>query len=167
MKSKEKIAESLIILMKEKPYEQITIKEITSKAEVYRSTYYRNFKSKEEIIKYKIETIMEEYLKQYQKKTEKTKETYLYTIFTTFKKHEEFFKIIHKHKQTYLIQQVLEQYFTKNKTNNNQEENYKMYYHIGGINGFLLYWLENNMNETPENLTKIALKTTDITPILI
>ncbi|MBQ6220847.1 MAG: TetR/AcrR family transcriptional regulator [Methanosphaera sp.] len=167
MKSKEKIAESLIELMKKQPYEEITIKEITSKAEVYRSTYYRNYKSKEAIIKYKIETIMDEYLENYKKITQKNKKTYLYTIFTTFKKHEEFFKIIHQQKQSYLIQQVLEEYFTKNRTLNNKEEYYKTYYHIGGINGFIICWINNNMKETPEELTDIALKTTDITPILM
>lgn len=167
MKSKQKMADSLIELMKKHPYEEITIKEISEKAEVYRSTYYRNYKSKEEIIKYKISTIMDEYQEQYYKTKQKDKETYLHTIFSTFQKHEEFFKIIHQQKQSYLIQQVLEEYFIKNRTVKDKEEYYKIYYHIGGINGFIIYWIENNMKETPEELTSIALKTTDMTPILM
>ena len=47
---KEYITEALLQLMKKKEFEKLTIEEITSKAGVNRSTYYRNFKSKEMII---------------------------------------------------------------------------------------------------------------------
>lgn len=44
------IMEALVILLEKKKFSEITIKEITRKAGVNRSTYYRNFHSKEEII---------------------------------------------------------------------------------------------------------------------
>lgn len=40
------ISEALILLLEKKEFSEITIKEITKKAGVNRSTYYRNFKSK-------------------------------------------------------------------------------------------------------------------------
>ena len=49
---KEYISESLLILMEGKAYDDISIGEITAKAGVNRSTYYRNFSSKNEIIKF-------------------------------------------------------------------------------------------------------------------
>ena len=69
MKSKDKIVQSLIELMETHEFEEITVKDISELAEVNRSTYYRNFKSKEAIIKYKLESIMDEYLKEFESKT--------------------------------------------------------------------------------------------------
>ena len=104
MKGKDRITESLIELMKTNEFENITIKDITQLAEVNRSTYYRNFKSKEDIIKYRIESIMDEYLEEFESKEDKTKETYIQTILETFLKHGKFLKIIHKQNQSYILQ---------------------------------------------------------------
>ena len=65
MKTKEYIAYSLIGLMKTKDFETITIKEITENAHVNRSTYYRNFKSKEDILKFQLRKITEEYINKF------------------------------------------------------------------------------------------------------
>ena len=49
---KECIADSLLRLLRTKPLEAITIREITELANVSRVTYYRNFTSKEEVIEF-------------------------------------------------------------------------------------------------------------------
>lgn len=74
MKSKDKIVQSLIELMETHEFEEITVKDISELAEVNRSTYYRNFKSKEDIIKYKLESMMDEYLEEFESKHDRTKE---------------------------------------------------------------------------------------------
>ena len=45
---KECMGTALLELMKEKPIEKISIEEMTAKADVGRSTYFRYFKSKDE-----------------------------------------------------------------------------------------------------------------------
>ena len=52
---KECIADSLLRLLRTKPLEAITIREITELANVSRVTYYRNFTSKEEVIEFKLD----------------------------------------------------------------------------------------------------------------
>lgn len=54
---KECIADALIKLLHEKTIESITISEITDLAGVGRSTYYRNFTSKEDILNFKLTLI--------------------------------------------------------------------------------------------------------------
>ena len=49
---KDYISQALLHLMQKKANSQITIQEITAEAGVNRSTYYRNFTSKETIIQY-------------------------------------------------------------------------------------------------------------------
>ena len=168
MKSKDKIVKSLIELMETHEFEEITVKDISELAEVNRSTYYRNFKSKEDIIKYKLESIMDEYLKEFESKTDKTKETYIRTILETFLKHEEFLKIIHKQNQSYILQKVLVNYFNNILREASKKEMYQVYYHIGGIYNFTICWIENDMKDRPEYLAKIGAEiTSNIEPYLL
>lgn len=51
---KECMGTALLELMKEKPVEKISIEEMTAKADVGRSTYFRYFKTKDEVLAFKI-----------------------------------------------------------------------------------------------------------------
>ena len=61
---KECIADSLLRLLRTKPLEAITIREITELANVSRVTYYRNFTSKEEVIEFKLDKLMTDWIEQ-------------------------------------------------------------------------------------------------------
>ena len=51
---KECMGTALLELMKEKPIEKISIEEMTARADVGRSTYFRYFKTKDEVLVFKI-----------------------------------------------------------------------------------------------------------------
>lgn len=51
---KECMGTALLELMREKPLEKISIEEMTARADVGRSTYFRYFKNKEEVLSFKI-----------------------------------------------------------------------------------------------------------------
>ena len=51
---KECMGTALLELMREKPLEKISIEEMTAKADVGRSTYFRYFRSKDEVLSFKI-----------------------------------------------------------------------------------------------------------------
>ena len=162
------MADALFELMKEKDFSKITIDELTQRAKVGRVTYFRNFKSKEDIIKYKLESIMDEYLEEFESKHDRTKEAYIRTILETFLKHEEFLKIIHKQNQSYILQKVLVNYFNNILREASKKEMYQVYYHIGGIYNFIICWIENDMKDQPESLAKIGAEiTSNIEPYLI
>jgi len=55
------LTEALFILMKTKTFSEITITELIKKAGVARSTYYRNFESKEDIIALFFDSIFQEF----------------------------------------------------------------------------------------------------------
>lgn len=58
---KECIGTALLELMKSKPIEKITIEEMTAKADVGRSTYFRYFNSKDEVLAFKITCLWNRY----------------------------------------------------------------------------------------------------------
>lgn len=60
--SQQWLTTALLGLMKEKPYYTITIKDISQKADLDRSTFYRNFSSKEEILYNHIDILMQTYI---------------------------------------------------------------------------------------------------------
>ncbi|MFI3208345.1 MAG: TetR/AcrR family transcriptional regulator [Eubacteriales bacterium] len=61
-RSKQWLADSLLIILNDKPYHQITITDITEKAGVSRLTFYRNFDSKEDILKFHFDRVFTAYV---------------------------------------------------------------------------------------------------------
>ena len=52
LQSQHWIADSLLMLMQEKPYAQITIQNICKRADLSRQTFYNMFDSKEEVLRF-------------------------------------------------------------------------------------------------------------------
>ncbi len=61
---KECMGTALLELMQEKPLEKINIEEMTAKADVGRSTYFRYFKSKDEVLSFKIVSLWNHYIQE-------------------------------------------------------------------------------------------------------
>lgn len=61
-RSKKWISDALTELMRKKPFNEITVKDITDKAGVARLTFYRHFETKEEVLNYRFQELFSEYL---------------------------------------------------------------------------------------------------------
>ncbi|WP_052344305.1 TetR/AcrR family transcriptional regulator [Bacillus ndiopicus] len=61
IQSQKWLVTALLDLMKEKPFDAITVKEVAKKADLDRSTFYRNFKTKEDILNLYLNKLAEEY----------------------------------------------------------------------------------------------------------
>lgn len=158
--TKEYIYESLFLLMKDKKFSEISINEITKKAGVNRSTYYRHFNSKEEIIKFFLEEIMEKYLATYTKLKINSVKEYMYTIFKTFYKYKDKLMLIYNNNLTYLLLDVLQNSFDKiyKLKQTDLKIQYKLYFQIGGIYNTFILWFSHNMKETPKEITDIIFQ---------
>lgn len=62
---KECMGTALLELMKEKPVEKISIEEMTAKADVGRSTYFRYFNTKDEVLAFKLCCLWKRYAQQH------------------------------------------------------------------------------------------------------
>ncbi|MDR2091446.1 MAG: TetR/AcrR family transcriptional regulator [Clostridiales bacterium] len=62
LRSRRRIAESLVELMKAKPFNDVTITDICENAQLVRKTFYRNFRSKDEVILYLLENVFKEFI---------------------------------------------------------------------------------------------------------
>jgi AcrR family transcriptional regulator len=157
---KEYIAKSLLLLMAEKAYADISIGEIADRAGVNRSTYYRNFASKDAIVEFWFSEIMIEYMDKYRNLPGSSAEDYLSAIFHCFYSRKNEFLLIHGSGLSHLVLSVLNRIFEETAEAGGRmelAERYRRYFHTGGIYNFLSLWLSRGMDEPPEAMIPIAI----------
>lgn len=152
---KQYIAAGLLILMNQKPYDDITIGEITAKAGVNRSTYYRNFCSKDEVIKYYFNQIIYQHMEHLPAHPVPTEE-YLVGMFTHYYQYKTELLLIHNARLTHLILDALNETFLEFHEDDSTENRYAVFYHTGGIYNNFVLWFANTMKETPAEMARIA-----------
>lgn len=79
--------------------------------------------------------------------------------------------MIKKNALSYLLLDVFNTYFESKLVNtfSTSQDKFRIFYHTGGIYNFLILWMNNNMEESPEQMTEIALSIfpKDYTPLLM
>lgn len=147
------LTEALFDLMEKKQYEDITITEITLRAGVGRVSFYRNFQSKEDIIKKWISKTTDTFLQNSDISYAKdSTEDYFVKLFTHLRKYQQQAILIHRANLSYLLKEEFDQkilHIYKEKY-----QNYKSYFIAGGIYNVYVYWLKHGCKETPEALAK-------------
>ena len=156
MKSEEiasKITNALLDLMKEQPYESITITDIVSKAGLSRVTYYRHFSSKEDIlIKYFVLT-KNRFLQQASLNGGDTSnDLMILNLFLFFKGNMEANKAIRKANLDNELLKFLSTEFLDNLPV--KLEKYSAYFIAGGLFNVLINWLENDCKDSLEDVSK-------------
>ena len=147
------ITNSLFELMKAKPYNDISITEITDKAKVNRVSFYRNFTSKEDIIDKWIKSTTQKFL---------SKSDISYQRDSTLDYFTKLFTHLEKYKtEAMLIYNANLFNLLKNAFNNNliklhkkEYSNYKSYFLAGGIFNVYCFWLINGCKETPHQVAE-------------
>lgn len=151
------LVDGLLILMSEKEFQSITIEEIAAKAGVNRSTYYRHFNGKEDIIFYFFDSVMCEYLKEAGGAKTELK-PYLQNLFQHYLKYKKQILIIYHAGQSLILLKVLEKYFHSQIDDSKPlKEQYKVSFYIGGIFNHFQMWFSRGMQESPETMTQYAL----------
>lgn len=151
------IIEALLILMSEREFQSITVEEIVTKAGVNRSTYYRHFNGKDDVIFYFLDSVMREYIEKAQLQKLDLK-SYLQNMFHHYLKYKKQMLIIYHAGLSAILLSVLEKYFhSQIDTYKSLEEQYKVSFYIGGIFNHFLMWFSRDMKESPEEMTEYAL----------
>jgi AcrR family transcriptional regulator len=149
------IAESLLLLMEKKPYAGISISDITRKAGVNRSTYYRNFNSKDDIIKFYFnEGIILSYKGNITDRNTPSKRRFL-ELFKHYQKHKKELVLIYKHGLSHLFLDVFNSHFITSTETYTDEEICEFYWYTGAIFNSLIFWLSDGMSKSPERMSEL------------
>src|SRR5699024_605026 len=166
-KSQQWLYESLIELMKNHPFEKLTIAEITKNADVDRTTFYRNYDSKIDILNFGINKIKTKYV-QSMKNAEKLNMEYLSKVFfSIFSEEIEFLKLINLHGLTPFLLSQFNQLLpdlhveVKEKFNYQIADDhliYALYYNTGGFLNILMKWIEDDCSMSVDELVQSFLE---------
>ena len=99
IRSRKEITEALLKLMKDHPYQEISVKQIIMETDLARRTFYRNFVSKDDVL----ESIITDKIIEYSEELTTTAETPLDVIFRFCEKNNGFLMLLHKNGLLYLL----------------------------------------------------------------
>ena len=150
------ITDALFYFMKKKPYEKISVTEITQKAGVGRVTYYRHFQSKDDILI--------QYFKKQMKSntaifyfTPKSKEDYyeiIFTILTRFKEKKELMKLIQQAHLEHIYLKFLNKAMIENyRLHNRKPSEYAPYYFAGCLFNISMEWLKKDCKDSVKKVS--------------
>lgn len=142
------IEEALLSLLETKSYGDISISEITQKAGVSRNAYYRNFKSKDEIITNYLDNLAYAFLASAERVH--TKDYYV-KLFSAFKEHSTELCRLFNSGLVYLIFGVFLKY-SKPKNGSGGQAALKDTYAAGGLFFIVMRWFDSGMKASPEEM---------------
>lgn len=153
---KECMADALIKLLSKKSLDKITIKDITDVACVGRVTFYRNFKVKEDLIKYKITLVINDYFKNTTLTEDNITLKILFKEYFLFISHyKDFMNVLFKSDTLYLIQEFLQDSLWYH-INRDDILNYRKAFFSYGIYGITKEWIQSGYKESPEQLSQMV-----------
>lgn len=147
----EHITSALITLLNNKNLNDISISELCDMAGVGRASFYRNFNSKEAILKEYINTIFLEWTSKIGGNDNKPLNELLYIMFEHFENHRDFYLTLNNRKLIYLIKDVIIEIFGP-KPDNSKIEAYARAYAAYTLYGWIEVWFQRGMQETAEEI---------------
>lgn len=157
--TRESICTALLFLMDEKEFDQITISELVRKAGVSRQSFYRNYKSKEDIIIEIEETILTTFAASLNNpKYVNNYRLWLYDFFELIKENHSVIAVLHKaNLSDVLFEKVpflVEDYAHKHS----KEVHYYIIGMLGALKSIVLHWFFSGMKESCETMVDICLQ---------
>ena len=151
-RAKDYITEGLFQLMERKDYHNITVTDITKRAGVNRVTFYRNFNSKEEVIKCYLEKSFKEWGKCWEDSGD---QDMVYQVFKFFYEQRRVIALLYKAD----LQHILAQNILNACSYSKEDENiiaYTKSMFAYGIFGLCNEWYLRGMVEDPKMITKLV-----------
>ena len=160
--SKEWIAKALFDLMSEKPYKEITITEVSERADLARRTFYRHFETIDDVLDYILETSSGQFAAFLSEQPETDMPSFVRVFFEYWQQHKGFLMLLQKHNLLFLLLQKFMpavRYKLHGDISTNPDAmilEYVFYFASGGLWNLLLKWLEDGAILKPEEMAEIA-----------
>ena len=145
------VAAALLRLLEGRELSQVAVKELAAEAGVSRSTFYRLFEGKDQVVSWWYGTLMDSYMRLFARRKDHGREDYLRAIFDCFAAHGDNLLLLHRRGCTHLMLGVFRDRLADGRMS------YASAYHIGGIYGVMEQWLDCGMADPPESMASEAL----------
>ena len=151
IRSKKEITDALFALMQKYPYNEITVKQIILEAKLARKTFYRNFESKDDVLRSHIKNILSDYFEIVNNAVSDP----LTAIFSFADKHRDMLHIPLQCLNEYGPYMHSQQRPDTNpfyKLFEGLDYGYLMALNMGGIWNVISMWIHRGMTDTPEQV---------------
>ena len=156
------IVEALLSLMREKPYKNIRVTDLSARAGLSRRTFYRHFKTVGEVMDFYLQSICEEFIAfaAAYPEAQKNLSSVVFVHFAFWERHKDFLLLLNDNDLLYkMVQGFTLRIHTKMMPNiNSAEDKYVYNFIVGGQWNLLVKWVKDGAVATPKEMSKIAIK---------
>lgn len=154
-RTRQYIKTALIYLLKEHPYDKISVTAIINRAGVSRAGFYRNYCSKEEVLEDICATIYERLATYYMQNLHTTTYDKVLSLFQKLREKSDWLKVIaiFSAENTQLFNMV--NFIEKMQPLTTREEHYRYIAIAHSQRAIILDWFQNGMKESPEEMAAI------------
>ncbi len=151
---KKQITVALLALLKEKPISDISVSELTNKAEIGRVSFYRNYQNKEDILKEESDRLIKEWGKLYEANPESAPETLFPSLFDFYRDHRDFYTTLYNAGMSSIMMETIIGTIQITPEMQNLEAYMKSFWAYG-ISGWMLEWIKRGMQESGKELSTL------------
>ena len=165
IRSREMLTEALLMLMQKKSYQEISIKDIATKADLNRRTFYRNFESKDDIIFAYGNELVSQLGTMIQSKGDFSFFAICESYFEFWLLNLDFLMLLKKNNMLYFLFEQFNHFHNKlhlflpashEHVNNGY---YSAAFTLGGFWSILVEWLNNEAKQTPHYMATLICHT--------
>jgi AcrR family transcriptional regulator len=163
--AKECIFTALMQLMEITSFSDISITDITKKAGVSRMAYYRNYRSREDIIIQYLNALFQAYHEEIRSCGQVDVYTFAYRYFAYFRKHEVLIKNLLRSNLGNLLLERFDSYLVsifaglmQHNITSPQLKAYEVHFLAGGLYKILIEWVQNDMAQSDEEMAMLICK---------
>ena len=145
---------ALLDMMKKKPFQTITITDLTKRAGVGRVSFYRNFESKEEVLQKYLKTLMDEWFKQYEGIADYN---WSKAVIEYFYENRDLYIMLYRQGLAHIsLQSIMDACGPKPEQPNALA--YVTAFIAHGIYGWIEEWFKRGVQETPQEMVRLYEK---------
>lgn len=157
IRSQKEITDALILLMKESPYEEISVKQILLECKLAKKTFYRNFESKDDVLLSLIRSVLRDYFNA----VDTGNTDVLTTIFNFAGSNKDLLLILDKNDLLHWVLKCMNENIRLHKTGKVSRTNpfiqlfegldseYLIALNIGAVWNVISLWVHSGMKEEP------------------
>lgn len=165
--TKDTILTTLLDILEDTEFSDITITDIAGSAGVSRMAFYRNYQSKEDIIIQYLDDVFEEFTEEVKKLEELNKYNISLLCFSYFRRRKTFMERLVDSGLTYIIFERFDlfvsnffQYLPDNEKIRPKVKDYIIQFTSGGIFKIVIHWIKNNMDKSNEEMAELICELT-------
>ena len=159
---RESITLALLNLMRKKSFSDIKVTEIVKVAGVGRTSFYRNFESREDVLKKYINQLYSDYFLTHKipdnSSTEKERREHMLSRFQFIKQNSEFFVLLNKNGLLYEIFESIDSDIFNKIATIDLENSYSSAFTSSGCVGVIREWINRKFRESEEELVDVFME---------